>query len=118
MRAAAAHPRCVRSPSRRDGFATSLAGTTSCSLAVLQGAGPAGCAASSKLGSGDASFVFVSTQFENVFELAVSTDELSVFRGPGDEILVYALVTRPARAATGRRCGRSTPPACTQTRSP
>jgi len=91
-----------------DGFALALAGTTSCTRAVLESAGPGGCPASSKLGSGSASLLFDISQLR----VPAFTRELSVFRGPGDELLVYVLVTQPATfsiVVPGRLMARPAP---------
>ncbi|MDP2711683.1 MAG: hypothetical protein Q8O56_10740, partial [Solirubrobacteraceae bacterium] len=78
-----------------DGFARALAGTTPCARADLAGRGPAACPASSRLGSGSASFVYVT----GALRIPASTDELSLFRGPGDTLLMYLRVTQPATLA-------------------
>ena len=75
-----------------DGFATALAGTSTCSAAQLQSGGSAACPASSKLGSGSADF----TVRLSPFALAGSTEEAGVFRGEGDVVLLYVRIERPA----------------------
>jgi hypothetical protein len=73
------------------GFATALAGTSSCARNELELSGPAACPASSRPGSGSASFVYVA----GAVRIVASTSELSVFRGAGEAILACVRVRQP-----------------------
>lgn len=74
-----------------DGFTTALRGVTVCDKASLERHGPASCSPASRIGSGRASFIFAL----GLLRVPSSTQELTVFRGSGDGILVFARITHP-----------------------
>ncbi len=75
-----------------DGFATALGGTTSCVRAELEARGSSACPAGSKLGSGSAAFTITLSGFA----IPAETEEVGLFRGAGDELLLYLRIARPA----------------------
>ena len=77
-----------------DGFSTALDGVTACDKANLERNGPSSCSTASRIGSGQASFIFVL----GLLRVPSSTQELIVFRGSGNEILVYGRITQPVDA--------------------
>ena len=75
-----------------DGFATALGGTTACVRADLEARGSSACPASSKLGAGSAQFIVIL----GPLQIPAETAEVGLFRGVGEEILLYLRVERPA----------------------
>ena len=75
-----------------DGFATALGGTASCVRAELEARGSSACPASSKLGSGSAAFTITL----GGLAIPAETAEVGLFRGAGDELLLYLRVASPA----------------------